>query len=107
MVQVSGSGIMGDEKYFPNPEKFNPDNFSPENKAKRHPYAFLGFGIGPRSCIGMRLALLQVKISLAKLVYNYKLVPGEKMPKKLEVDPTSINSGALGGVWVKLQKRDA
>ena len=53
--------IMKDEKYFNNPEKFDPDNFSPEKKAERNPYAFLAFGQGPRNCIGMRFALLQVQ----------------------------------------------
>ena len=53
--------IMKDEKYFSNPEKFDPDNFSPEKKAERNPYAFLAFGQGPRNCIGMRFALLQVQ----------------------------------------------
>jgi cytochrome P450 len=52
--------IMKDEKYFSNPEKFDPENFSPEKKAERSPYTFLAFGQGPRNCIGMRFALLQV-----------------------------------------------
>jgi cytochrome P450 len=51
---------MKDEKYFSNPEIFDPDNFSPEKKAQRSPYSFLAFGQGPRNCIGMRFALLQV-----------------------------------------------
>ena len=57
--------IMKDEKYFNNPEKFDPENFSPERKAKRSPYAFLAFGQGPRNCVGMRFALLQVNILLS------------------------------------------
>ncbi len=52
--------IMKDEKYFSNPEKFDPEHFSPEKKAERSPYTFLAFGQGPRNCIGMRFALLQV-----------------------------------------------
>ena len=106
MVQASASGIMMDERYFPEPRKFNPEHFSTENKAKRHPYAFLGFGLGPRNCIGMRLALLQLKICLTRMVYNYRLSPGEKMPAVLEVDPTKVNSDAKGGIWAKVQKRD-
>jgi cytochrome P450 len=52
--------IMKDERFFENPEKFDPENFSPEKKSERSPYTFLAFGQGPRNCIGMRFALLQV-----------------------------------------------
>ncbi len=63
--------IMKDEKYFNNPEKFDPDNFSPEKKSERNPYAFLAFGQGPRNCIGMRFALLQVQIPAFNFPGNY------------------------------------
>ena len=63
---------MVDEQYYPNPEKFNPDNFSPDKKTERSPYTFLAFGQGPRNCIGMRFALLQVKTAIARMVFNYR-----------------------------------
>lgn len=47
-------GIMRDPKYFPDPEKFDPERWTPENKAKMRPYTQLGFGFGPRNCVGMR-----------------------------------------------------
>ena len=47
--------------------------FTPEEKAKRHPCAYLPFGHGPRNCIGMRFALLEVKMALIAIVQKYKI----------------------------------
>ena len=48
--------------------------FTPEEKAKRHPCAYIPFGSGPRSCIGMRLALLEVKMALIEIVSKFRIV---------------------------------
>ena len=48
--------------------------FTPEEKAKRHPCAYMPFGNGPRSCIGMRFALLEAKMALIEIVSKFRIV---------------------------------
>ncbi len=48
--------------------------FTKEEKAKRHPLAHMPFGWGPRSCIGMRLALMEAKMALIATIKEYKFV---------------------------------
>ena len=48
--------------------------FDPEVKKSQNPAYHLPFGAGPRHCIGMRLALLEIKLAIIKIlqVYNIK-----------------------------------
>lgn len=106
LVQIATSCMMKDEAHFAHPETFNPENFSAEAKQTRNPYAFMAFGHGPRNCIGMRFALVVLKIATVRLLANYKVVPCAKTVDKLIPDPSSQSNMPLGRVWVKVQKRD-
>jgi cytochrome P450 len=96
---------MKDDKFYNQPRVFNPDNFSQEKKSERSPYVFLAFGQGPRNCIGMRFALLQVKTAIARLVINYKILQSGKTVDQLIPDPMSRSGMPKGGIWLKVEKR--
>lgn len=61
-------------EYWEEPTKYKPERFAPENQASINQYAYLPFGNGPRNCIGMRLALLEVKMTIISLLQKYRLV---------------------------------
>lgn len=65
------------------PAEFNPLRFSPE--IKRNQVAFLSFGIGPRNCIGMKFALIELKLALVNLIQNYQLLPGVNFPQNIDL----------------------
>lgn len=68
IVQIPVYAIHHDPQHYPDPEKFDPYRFAPEQRSARHPFTYLPFGAGPRNCIAMRFALMQVKVCLAYIL---------------------------------------
>ncbi|MFD1646272.1 cytochrome P450 [Haloarchaeobius litoreus] len=60
--------IHHDERWFDAPGEFRPDRWTDEFEAQLPEYAYFPFGGGPRHCIGMRFATLELKLVLATLV---------------------------------------
>lgn len=58
---------------FPQPEAFVPKRFSPENKARLAKGAYVPFGGGSRTCIGMRFGQLEIKAIAAALLRRLRL----------------------------------
>ncbi|NXE89308.1 CP3A9 protein, partial [Menura novaehollandiae] len=72
-------------EYWPNPEEFRPERFTKENKESMDPYTYLPFGAGPRNCIGMRFALLTLKVAIASLLqhFTFQTCKETQIPMKL------------------------
>jgi len=96
--------IHYDAQYFPEPEKFIPERFTKENKASRHPYAYMPFGAGPRNCIAMRFAITEGKAAIAQLIHNFVLEP----TKRTTIPMKYLTNGSLkpiDGMWLKVTPR--
>ncbi|XP_067940091.1 cytochrome P450 3A24-like [Watersipora subatra] len=72
VVEIPIFVIQRDAEYWPEPEKFEPERFSPENKTESHQYTFMPFGLGNRSCIASRLAMLELRLAAVKLVKAFR-----------------------------------
>lgn len=87
MVNIPAYVVHHTEEFYPEPEKFDPDRFLPEQKAARDQFTFLPFGSGPRNCIGMRFAMLKMKLILAATLQKFKFVTVPETEVRLKFIP--------------------
>ena len=86
---------------FANPESFDPDRFGPErDEDKKTPYGLVTFGGGPRVCIGMSFAQLEVKALVAHVLRSCDLQP---IPSQSPVYTGFLIADTLGGVEVRVK----
>lgn len=104
MVLVPVYAIHNDPDIYQNPTRFDPDRFTPDAIQARHTHAFLPFGDGPRNCIGLRFALLEVKFGIAVLLNKFRFSTSAKMILPLELDISAPMMAAKGGVWLDVTK---
>jgi cytochrome P450 len=69
-VEVWPWQLHRDERYWEHPERFNPDRF---RHPLAHPYAYLPFSRGVRSCIGQSLAVMETKVIVAMTLQEHVL----------------------------------
>jgi cytochrome P450 len=81
---------------FPQPWRFRPGRFSPEERAKLPKGAYVPFGGGSRTCIGMRFGLLEVRMIAAAVLRRFSLELVEPMrPLSIRQMPTLSPRGGL------------
>lgn len=103
-VIIPAVAFHNDPEYFPNPDKFDPERFNEENKLKRHPFAYLPFGEGPRICIGLRFGMLQTKLGLAMLLKHLQFEICSKTKIPIQIDNVSLLLLPEGGVWLNVSR---
>lgn len=58
---------------FPDPEAFVPARFSPENRARLPKGAYVPFGGGSRTCLGMRFGQMEIKLIATLILQRFRL----------------------------------
>ncbi|CAF3786878.1 unnamed protein product [Rotaria sordida] len=70
---------------------------------KRHLLAYMPFGVGPRNCIGMKFALMELKMALANILHRYTILPSEKLEQGMKRRETTILSPEA--IYIRIEKR--
>uniref|UniRef100_A0A8C2ISA3 Thromboxane-A synthase n=1 Tax=Cyprinus carpio TaxID=7962 RepID=A0A8C2ISA3_CYPCA len=104
-LEISAGYLHYDPEHWTEPEKFIPERFTPEAKASRHPFVYLPFGAGPRSCVGMRLAQLEIKMALLHIFRRFNVMACEDTEVPLELK-SHTTLGPKNGILVKITKRE-
>ncbi|KAM9362463.1 cytochrome P450 3A40-like [Symphorus nematophorus] len=86
VVMVPTWPLHRDPSIWSDPEEFKPERFSKENKESIDPYTYMPFGAGPRNCIGMRFALVMMKLAVVEVLQRYSFSVCEETEVPLELD---------------------
>lgn len=75
LVLMSMFTTSRDPKYFPNPDQFNPARWLRKGNSRETiaTHACLPFGLGARSCVGRRVAEVQMHLLLARVSISLHL----------------------------------
>lgn len=99
LVVISPYILHRRSRTWPDPETFRPERFSPARRNDLHPFAYIPFGGGARSCIGRHFAGLELRVVVAMLLSAFRfkpvvrsvhpkakvtLVPAQGMPMSIE-----------------------
>ncbi len=88
--------------FWENPDVFDPHRFDKEAQRKRHTFAYLPFGGGPRICLGNNFALMEAVFITAMVTQRFKL----DLPPNTTVEPlVSLTTRPKNGVPVLLERR--
>ncbi|XP_028026792.1 cytochrome P450 6B2-like [Bombyx mandarina] len=89
-VHIPVYHLQRDPEYFPEPELFKPERFYGEEKKNIRPFTYLPFGDGPRICIGMRFAKMQILAGLVTILKKYTVQLADGMPETIDIEPKAI-----------------
>jgi cytochrome P450 family 6 len=87
-LQIPSMFVQRDEDYFEQPLEFRPERFidSANGQSKGKGITYMTFGDGPRHCIGMRMAKLNLSVGLTSLLAKFKFELVDERLYKNEVE---------------------
>ncbi len=94
--------IHKDKRLWKNPEAYAPERFLPENKDKIQPDSYIPFGGGQRTCIGLHLAMIEMKITLVMILQKFEFLKNTAFKPKIKY---SITTYSENGIELGIKRR--
>jgi len=91
------------EQFWNKPEEFMPERWldAEENK-KRHPFLFIPFQAGPRTCLGQNMAYMETKMLLSLILAKYEL---RLTPDQLITYKKALTLPPASGIMMTVHRR--
>jgi cytochrome P450 len=94
--------VHRDERWYPEPEKFDPERWTAANEAKIPRYAYMPFGGGPRICIGNAFAMMEATLILVSVLQKFRL---RLVPNHPVVPEPTVTMRPKYGMKMVIEKR--
>lgn len=102
-------GLHRDERFYPDPLKFDPERFNKDNLngSNQINQPYYPYGDGPRYCVGRQLANLLIKVGLILLFQKFKfeLEDNLKSLRSIELAPRSLWPFPVQRIRLHVSKR--
>ncbi|HEX8137644.1 MAG TPA: cytochrome P450 [Pyrinomonadaceae bacterium] len=102
LVLMSPYVMHRDERFYPEPERFDPERWTPEAREARPQFAYFPFGGGARRCIGEGFAWMEGILLIATLAGRFSL---RRVPSHTVGLRPAITLRPKGGMPMTLHKR--
>lgn len=105
-IEIAVSALHHDPELWAEPETFDPMRFYRDNKWRAQSVGFQAFGAGPRNCLGMRFALMEAKLTVARILSEYHILPGPRTEPfyDLDMEYKPITQNPKNGIFVTAVK---
>ncbi|KAJ3039651.1 Cytochrome P450 3A4 [Rhizophlyctis rosea] len=99
-VNITIRQLQRDARYWDDPLSFIPERW--DNGFVPRPGTFLPFGDGPHNCIGQKMAIIETKVAVVRVVqrFSVRMLEGQSL-----VCQTSVTTGLKDGLVVDVRRR--
>lgn len=107
MVVVPSFELHNDPDLFSKPELFDPERFDGKGKSEKDTAALQVFNNGLGTCVGMKLAQVEIVLAMASILAEYRLVLDETRHKGGRQESYMIARNFKNPeIWIKFEKRE-